>query len=419
MKNPMGRDGHKMKKVILAMIVAVIILAVGYYLFYRQTPTLNSVKSPPLESHGTDIRICMDTSMSMRGYFRTSKREGTTIQRFIWNGIIPVLKETYPSEIIYFSVFGNEIATPESVESLLSRFTFEKIDDLKSYFSATETRLVELFDTLKKSDYTAFIIITDGIPSVAGHAGPSPETLATIKNLIDSKKYFLWLIGIRSEFDGIIYPESPDKFGNRNSFPFSGIRPVYLWIGTDDRSKGKDVISKFLSSIEMLSSELQSVEVKFAELSFLDLPKAKLSFGETKNAFIVPSEVPLEIRVDKRHKVVEIPIQIDWQKESLKKDFEPSFRIEPPKKGFQIINNDNQWKFEVEPRYITKRPLTLFLSIKPIVQPWWKLWSASDDSMLENAGQTLYLDSLVGRFADPLLQQTYDIAKIPVRMKIK
>ena len=96
-----------MKKVILALIVAAaFIAAAGYYLLYQRTSADHPPKSQSPVMLGKDIKIFMDTSMSMQGYFRTSNREGTAVQRFIWNGIIPILKEQYPNETIFFSSFG-------------------------------------------------------------------------------------------------------------------------------------------------------------------------------------------------------------------------------------------------------------------------------------------------------------------------
>ena len=399
------------------IIILIFLLGVGllfgyYYLYYRTPP---GTAPPPLSPKHRDLWILVDTSMSMRGYFRTAQTPGTTIQRFLWNGLIPTLRESFPADTIYFSPFGNEIGMPQPINSLLNQFCFENSENLKNTFSGTETRLIEVFKKVREATYRAFVIITDGVPSATHRAGPAPQIVEAVRSLIEGKKQYLWLIGLRSEFEGFVYPECPDEYGKRRPFHFKGTRPIFIWVGAKDKHKGVEVTAKFLERLQELSSSQDFNEVKCAELSFLDLPKAELSFMETNDVCLVYSKDPPEMRILGNREYIDIPLRIKWQKERLEKEKEICLKIIPENfRGASIKNQNGEWYLRIIPRYVSRRLLTINLSIKPRVERWWVDWSTDDDSSIESSNRTLYLEQLVGKFVTPYINKSYNIASIQV-----
>ncbi len=405
-----------MKKLVIIsiLLLGICCLFVMYYFYHLRIK--GNQNSLPLSKHEKDIWILVDTSKSMRGYFRTTQNSGTTIQQFLWNGIIPILKESFPTDVIYFSPFGNTISRPQRVDSLLDQFRFDTLEDLQRMFSGTETRLIEVFRNVKDTSYNAFIIITDGVPSVEGGSGPAPDMINVVKALIETNKYYLWLIGVRSEFNGFIYPECPNQQGIRKSFHFSGKRPIFIWVGrTRDRNKGIEIVVKFLEKLRRISSSQDFNEIKLAELSFLDLPKAKLSLAKTEDVCLIYSKYPYEMRILKYKEQIDIPLKIEWVKEKLEKGKEIYFEIATKNfRGVSIENQSNEWYLRIIPKQISRKRLTINLKIKPMVERWWIDWSTDDDSLVENADKTLYLEPLVSYFLDQYLNKSYNIATIQI-----
>jgi hypothetical protein len=165
-------------------------------------------KKPLPEVELKDISVYVDTSVSMRGYFRNRPQDGTLFQRFIWNGLSLSLREVLTNEKIYLTTFGSEIDKPLDLgpsETFLKKFRFESKEDIKSFFSDKDTKLVELFDNKALTEDRLFVIMTDGLPSAPDGSGPDPRIKTVIRKKVLDQGFHLWLIGLCSDYKGNDY----------------------------------------------------------------------------------------------------------------------------------------------------------------------------------------------------------------------
>lgn len=407
-----------MKKLLLIIFLLIALSIFINYLFIQKSSTATP---QPVVTEYKGLWILVDTSMSMRGYFNPVPRAGTVIQRFLWNGLITVLKETYLDDTVYISPFADDIKESEPVKSLLKTFRFDNISMLENFFSGIETKLLEVLRRIANSNYKVFIVVTDSLPSERDTAGPSPQMIEAVRHLINQKKNNLWLIGLKSEFTGRIYPECPDKTGNRIPFDFAGRRPIFVWLGSKDKEKGIEIVTKILERFRGLLSPQDLDQVKVAELSFLDLPTARISFEKISGVTTIPPrnpDDPLEMRVLRSSESFDVPIHIEWIKERIEKEEEIEINITPENlRGVSVFSQNNRWYLHLETRSIPRRILTLRLMIRPVVERWWAQWSTKDDSIRENAHQILYLEPLVSEFMNPHLDKSCEIAFIKVAIR--
>ncbi len=409
-----------MKKtlVISSFMLLVILGLMGYYFVSNKKTGTPTKKTPAARANGT--WIIADTSMSMRGYFRTMQYPGSTVQRFLWNGLIPILRESFPTDTIYFSSFSCEIGTPKPVNSLLDLFRFQNSRRLEGFFSGTETKLLEVFENVRDKSYSVFIVVTDGIPSSKGDAGPDPRLIEAIKSLVEKTGYYLWLIAIRSEFKGRIYPQCPNRYGQKRSFEYVGNRPIFIWVGARNKEEGTRIIASSVKKLKLLSRE--SSNVKFVDFSPPDLPNAELTIGKTVGVLALKSKNPIELRIarNRNRREIDIPLQVRWYPGELRREKESFIEISPRDfQGVRIMKSQyNLWHLLVAPQHLSKRPLKITLKAKLKMDKWWIDWSTDDDSKQENGNRTLYLKQLINPFVEKYLAKLYTIAEIHVVIRL-
>ncbi len=371
--------------------------------------------------------IYLDTSISMRGYFRTTQNQGTTLQRFMWQHLIQILDEPCLNPV-YLSTFGNEIAMPQRITSLDSYALFDSQHDLDGIFSATETRLIDLFEKDFDSSRQAFLIITDGIPSTPEHTGPDPEIIRAVEQK-GKKGVHLWLIGLYSEFDGTIYPECRDSHGLKVPFHFSGRRPVYIWIGTREIEKGKEIAARIYNELEALGAQ-----ANIAELTSLDVPRCSI-IPDTKglaDILIIPvakNKFELHLSRTTKNSLV-VPLRIECQETEIHRDWRYRLEIRPTSlRWVRVVSDEkNQWRLLIFSRRIPGPGILmgcssqgvsfdLRLNAIPVKERWWADWSTDDDSSPSNGSKTLYLKELISNFVNKFLDKQYPVAIVSITKK--
>ncbi|MBI5222790.1 hypothetical protein HY990_00045 [Candidatus Micrarchaeota archaeon] len=409
-----------MKKIIIIVVTALFFIL----LYFLLTNVISVPKpKPPLTNKmpkQKGVIIYVDTSMSMRGYFNASSEPGTVIQRFMWTPMLTSLKEVeeFYDESIYFSTFGNIVNEPEKLQTpLLRMFKFNSLNDVNNLFSGTETRFIELLQNELLKDYRCFIIISDGVPSTPESIGQEPMLIPTFRNLINSGIH-LWLIGIRSEFNGVVYPETHDEYGNIKLFTYKGRRPIYVWVAAQEKAVGVKIVSKFLKNFNTLSGEDYSNTVKLAELTHIDKPKASLRLNVINMDGILLKEHQdhIELRfANWFNGEVDIPLEINWDREAIPHVKEVSFRIQPHINRVKIINNNHRWLLRVDSRTVSS-DINLFLDTTFLIPKWWEEWSVNDDSISKNADKTLYLEPVINKLY-MIEEKNLEAGKLIIKIK--
>ena len=101
---------------------------------------------------------------------------------------------------------------------------------------------------------------------------------------------------------------------------------------------------------------------------------------------------------------LDIPIEIDWNKEIMNYELNLSFNH----KDIWYANESDTWVFHLNSRRIPER-LNIKMTAEPKIDRWWKDWSTGDDSVVENAGQTLYLIDLVDGLYHPVKKEVGEL----------
>ena len=378
----------------------------------QKKTTGSSKKSPSVP--GTIIFL--DTSMSMRGYFRPTPAAGTTIQRFILADLLGILAEDNLTPA-YLSSFGSAIPAPEVIQSLRRWSFFESQRNVDDIYSQKETNLIGVFENRDFGRSAASIIITDGLQSGIEGSGNNIEGFDTrlfkvIKDKNSSGTY-LWLIGVRTEFNGYIYPERPNPQGRRAPFGYPGIRPVYIWIASHDPNIGYTLVMKIITRIRSIAGPLNAVKV--TGLTYVPYPTAKIDIDVDASSSPIHSkglkENNFEWLVSKtQEEIINVPISLNIPEDPLESNLDIEWRtnlklVPENIRWAKLVNEEGDWGLNLTYSYIpgggfgcsfSRGELNIVAITNPAIiqRPWWSTWSTDDDSSAENANKTLYLERL-------------------------
>ena len=384
--------------------------------------------------------IFLDTSMSMRGYFRASPAAGTTIQRFMLADLLGILSEDRLTPI-YLSLFGSAIPAPEEIKSLRRWSFFKEQKKLEDTYPQKETNLIGVFENEYFGKNTVSIIVTDGIQSsMEGSQNIIADFDTRIFNVINDKNnsgIYLWLIGVRSEFNGYIYPERPNPQGIRAPFWYSGIRPIYIWIASHDAETGRNLVEKITARLRSIAGS--SGTVKVAGLTSVSHPFVDIGLDTGSSSSPISSKPvgnsTFEWLVGRTQEdILSVPINIDAPEDKLKTafDIEWDINLELEPKGIRwakVIKNDEGWTLNLTYALIpgsgfmsgcnsSKGNLKVVAKAIPKINPekWWQHWSTEDDSLEQNAGKTLYLEKLSQIIEEPL-RKSYPAGEVSLKVK--
>ncbi len=379
------------------------------------------VKMTPPPSTEQGCVIFLDTSVSIRGYFRTANYEATTVQKLLQAEIRNIIGERNLGPI-YLSCFSSKVGQPQNIQGNIGRmFVFNSTSDLNAFFSGTSTDIIGVLNREEFKRYSAAILITDGIQ--ADKTGfDIGEMVRAIKGKIDEGLHF-YLIGIKSEFSGFIYPEHSNKEGLKIPLQHTGLRPVYIWIAAHDPKIGNTLAGQVVSKLKDIAS---NNPVKMVSLTDALLPKVddlvldtSSSEYEHKIKLIPRSQGTIEVKLanDLRGDVA-IPVRFrkdsDDNEES---EWEFRMKSEPENKWAKVIKTDEYWALSLISNRIPQHSFAIFgdgnnLKITLLVVPnrqqwWWRQWSTPDDSKPEDANKTLYLQKLGENLIEPIYNKNY------------
>lgn len=414
-----------MKKLCLIGLICLGVLLC--FVSCKRKPSKPPETPKPQISPGT--LLFLDSSMSMRGYFRVSPNKGTTIQRFMLADLLEILAENCLTPV-YLSSFGSNIGKPEEIKSLKKWSFFESQTELEEKtYSQKETNLIGVFQYEKFDRNTVSIIITDGIQSALegsqNIAGFDRRIFSIIRDKTTAGIH-LWLIGVKSKFRGIVYPERPSLEGRRKPFHYSGFRPVYIWIASHDTNIGHNLAGKIVAKLRSISGLSDSVKV--ACLTSVQPPRVniKLNTDESSSHIvtkIINKDNSFEWLVARtKESEINIPIILEESVQSILDDVEWNINLElEPKniKWAKLVQKDSDWLLNLTYDFISsKKNLVVIAYAIPRInpRPWWSQWSTEDDSRPENADKTLYLERLKSIIEEPLGKK-YEVRRVSLRIK--
>lgn len=390
-----------MKKV-LVFCVALSLFGLCYVIFRGINPP--TPPEPVPFANNSHVGLYIDKSLSMRGFFRANDKKGTVIQRFMWTWMQSELGAVLPDSRIYFATFGNRLDPPELLnKSLYATFRFSNKAKRDAFFADTSTLLVEQFKEKHLSDYLAFVLITDGLASSQRFAGPDPRLISTIRDHLIQPGFHLWLIAIRNEFDGVVYPEVPGPTGKK-AFRYKGLRPIFIWIGSPRVDIGIEIAVRFKLQLNKLAQQQVHIQgkesVKLVELTYIQLPDIQMDLNNQEEKLLVKKESNTQFKLTfSKHinKEMRIPIDMKWNPAPIHHDLSLAFDVQPPRA--QVIEEDNRWWIHLDPRRI--KSLELVVKAEPQIETWWRQWSTQDDSSAIDASKCLYLEQLIDGLREP------------------
>lgn len=380
--------------------------------------------------------IFLDTSMSMSGYFRTASSVGTTIQRFMLADLLGILAEDNLTPV-HLSLFGSEIAESEKITSLRKLSFFESQTKLENTYSETETNLIGVFENEQFGRNEVSIIISDGIQSAKEGseyiAGFDTKIFNVIRDKNDTGIY-LWLIGVKSGFNGYIYPGRPNLKGIRAPLWHAGIRPVYIWIASHDETIGHSLTEKIVTQLRSIAGSSDAVKV--AGLTFVKPPDVKIELDTDSSSSPIKvkkkGKNTFEWRMARTQESnVTIPVSLKETKRSnLDVEWNINLELEPKNRWAKFVKEDGDWTLNLSYRLIPsgssfmpgcsfdKGEIIITAVATPEInpEPWWKQWSTEDDSLKENADKTLYLDKLSSIIEEPL-KKSYTAGKVLLKVR--
>lgn len=404
------------KRLIVTIIIIILIFFILFFVIFSSKKEKKEIKVdlPQSLTHGTIVFL--DTSVSMRGYFRTSNRQATQIQRFLQQRFRNIISKNslYP---IYLSRFGEEIGNPEQLQnSIGNMFVFSSSVSLDENFSGSSTDLIGVFRRGEFGSYSVSIIITDGI-----QADSSGSDIGEMIRAIESKigtGLHIYLIGIKSEFDGYIYPECPNDYGLRTPFYHTGRRPVYIWIAAADETIGSNIVRDIITEFRKIAPDNTVKTVSLTDLKLPSINSIGLDADASDYRIIPRGQDKFELRLKnslQEQENLDIPIRLESNLNSNEADiWRLRMQLEPQSQWIDIIKDENDWVLSLKNNVPGS---SLFgggnkLKIKAIASPdrqqwWWKQWSTDCDSKPADADKTIHLNKLGEKFIEPRYGEEY------------
>jgi hypothetical protein len=188
------------------------------------------------------VKIYIDGSYSMAGFVRP---EGNTV----FGQMLEKLRSmTLPGYTKEFYKFAGEIEQIQDKDVHTAHYQ-------RWFFGGSDTKLSDVSDMFLKcppnSLPSAFVVVTDGVPSVPGEASDYVKVSNKVNQWL-LKKYVFQILAMRSQFNGEICSETNKQKGvGSYKFPYSSVekeiktyRPFYLYIFAPDRDCVEEIVSQ-------------------------------------------------------------------------------------------------------------------------------------------------------------------------------
>lgn len=217
--------------------------------------------------------IFHDASQSVAGYF--PKGEASLLQMFLqgefWQELVAIAPR--PFSLAYFGTTVSDVQPLVGPSSCWRARASESGKDPCHY--ARETNLGAVFrrikDDLVNRRRESAIVLTDAVQSILD------DTTATAANclkgydrrcVVDPLRDLIasdmgvWLVGIKTQFRGLVYAEVPDVTGIKEARDFSGVRPFYIVVIGADVERHRRLVTVFVHLLRELASSKYPREMK-------------------------------------------------------------------------------------------------------------------------------------------------------------
>jgi len=377
---------------------------------------ISSESAPQPPEQGTVVFL--DVSTSIRGYFRTTDRKASSLQRFLQREFCNSISENNLIPL-YFSMFSEKVVSPQQVEgNICDMFFFDSDDEIKKLFSDGSTDFLGVFEKEEFGKYKVSMIITDSLHSGTGGYDIG-DMIRVIKPKIE-EGLCINLIGIKSEFEGFVFPvisEHADPFWHK------GLRPIYIWIATRDSKLGNSLTKDIVTRLE---KETQEENVKCVKLSNVQLPSVtNIEFDiNSEDYLIIPNGENFDVKLARSLKDrIEIPLSVTNNLDDCGKQWKLNMKLEPEIEWANIVENGEDWTISLAYNQIPSG--TLFksgggmikvkvIATSDIQQFWWREresegWSTENDSNEGDADKTPYLERLGEKLIEPLYSKEHEL----------
>lgn len=246
----------------------------------------------------------------------------------------------------------------------------------------------------------------------------------------------IWLIGILTQFNGDIYPETPNIQGTKEKFPYNGLRPAYIFVLSKDVELGRQISVSLSITLNNIRKKFKTEELKIESVELSPLfpigftPNLREELpGNTKSTILLDRPKVSEKRTFgqdgkcRGNKIVAYPLSISalpppspfipqavsWVPQLVMDEWQQGW-ISLSGGDWNLQKNLWEWTIQINcgrmPSRIqdSKVYLTIYSEPSPNTdvsssEKWWYQWSTDDDSTKENASKTLNLHKLVSFIA--------------------
>ncbi len=364
-----------------------------------------------------NIRILIENSASMAGYFKGTSFKSNITEFVAFLDKIR-LKEGNLLKIdtIMFNTFSHNIKDTIEITSLASNVNdFTKIINEEKIWTAPVSPIDEIIKLLVDSSdmKTLNIFISD---FVIDKKVKYLETIKSNFNLIfnnaKAKDIGLIIYRFTADFKGIYYP----AIGSSQKVD-SIIRPYFIWIfGNKNKLNIFRNLIQLYGNVEPENEIYFDLDIKPKNIEIMNLSnrignwrykndkfvKANLKNGNLKFTIAFNfSNLPIfSLDIDSLNKLLTVQsntLEFGDVKFYLKKDFENLYH----KKEKAVWNNNTHF-LEVNVTQINSSENDITISLKKVIEDWYKKLSTKDDSSLrgDNNLKTFYLNEIISGIAN-------------------
>lgn len=405
------------------------LLVLSFFSSFFEKENVKPQENRQSQTNEQDGIVFIDISKSMRGYFcsKCSNIQGNALQNILQKEFHNFMSENNLRPL-YVAKFASEFATPEEMQGNIGNmFVFDSDDKIKEFFSGNKSNLIQVFESKAFSEHRVSIIITDGI--LSGEGGFDVGKLIKVVKEKNESGLQIYLIGIMSEFDGLVFPVLP---GHTKRFWHKGLKPVYIWIIGRDSKIGSDIANYITSKVKINNLNEEYVKTVYITKEYLPyvnnlefIPDSSKEFKVIHSGKDIKILLSSSLRTSKKEEI-DIPIKITTNISDMQKYWKITMRLKQEIKWTRI--NENEDGFFLSLKYDSIPDGSMFgsgggefeLKIMAIPDPerfWWRKWNTDNDLTEENADKTLYLERLGKQLIEPLYNKEYELKSLHIKIE--
>ncbi|MGR3178219.1 MAG: hypothetical protein ACUZ8E_09200 [Candidatus Anammoxibacter sp.] len=380
-----------------------------------------------------DCVVFLDTSLSMRGFFRPLGKDPSPLQGFLQTEFRNCLS-TNKLRPVFFAKF--EDATSFHLEqdgNIANKFKYDSSLDIKQMFSSGSSDIEAVLKNDELYNHHVTVIITDAVQdNVNGFDLGS--MIEVVESLIE-KGLYINVIGIKSGFDGYVFPVLTVRPA---PFKYNGLKPIYIWVVSRDAVLGNNLKNSIFSELKKRmgniagNNNLTSVCITHNSTSKIKEVVLDTSTQE-ESILVIPRRRDIEIRLSRAFAGDEVVIPVRITKDVDYDDIYWNLSLElfPEVEWASVELNENMAvagmqtigtltiNYDDIPKSWGGMNLQLRVKASSDEQKfWWRQWGTDDDALKENADKTLYLSRLYKKIVEPRFVNKNDQTLKVLNLKI-